>query len=161
MADLNPGDLTEIERALLAILGSGLVPSSVANDPGFRLDYLIAVTVALLRNEAEDTYLAGETEATEGFRRELSDAFYDLAERRIIALGAAPANPLFDLESNIPRLAARDTPVNFDQHPTVFERYLAGRCLDEVLRHPAAYRFIMGKYADSSEVWQRVYKQYT
>ena len=159
---LSPSDLTELERTVLALLGAGLAPSSVANDAGFRLDYLTAVTLALLRNEPRDAYLAPDGAATPALRRDLSDAMYDLADRQVLAFEAAPANPLLNIEGGIDaKIADRSRPVSFDQHPTVFDRYLAGRCLDELLRHPDAYRFVMGMYADSSEVWQRVYKQST
>jgi hypothetical protein len=159
--NLTPSDLNEIERTILAILGAGLVPSSVANDRGFRLDYLAAVTLALLRDQADDAYLTADGDATLQLQSEFTGAIYDLADRGVLALGAAPANPFLNVEGESPAGVDRTGPVNFDQHPAVFDRYLAGRCLDELLRHPGAYRFIMGKYADSSEAWQRVYKQYT
>ncbi len=158
---LNPSNLTDLERVILAILGAGLVPSSVANDPGFRIDYLAAVTAALLRDEPEDAYLSQDGAPAPELVRELSDAIYSLGDRRVLALGAAPANPFINLDGAPPPASDRVIPINFDQHPAVFDRYLAGRCLDELLRHPKVYRFIMDKYADSSEVWQRVYKQYT
>jgi hypothetical protein len=154
-------DLTDIQRALLAVLGSGIAPSSVANDERFRLDYLTAVTLALLRGEPRDIYAGENCVATADFQRQLADAMYDLADRRVLAVGAAPAMPVLSPDGESSPLADRTAPVSYDQHPTVFDRYLAGRCLDEVLRHPDAYRFLMDMYADSSEVWQRVYKQYT
>jgi hypothetical protein len=156
---INPGDLTDVERATLAILGAGLVTSSMAKDPSFRLDYLTAVTLAALRGEPEGAYLAEDGGATAAIQEQLSAALFDLTDRRILMAGPAPVNPLLNVDGGTAFVADRSAVVNFDDFPAEFDRYLAGRCLDEVLRNPEAYHFIMGKYADSSEVWQRLYKQ--
>jgi hypothetical protein len=161
MNNLNPADLTDIERAILAIIAAGLAPSSVAGDRTLRLDYLTAVTVATLRGEEEDALLAPDGQASAAVQQEASIALYDLADRRVISLGSRPVAPLLNVDREPSFAADRNVAVNFDDFPNIFDRYLAGRCLDEVLRNPAAYRFIMGKYADSSEIWQRVYRQGT
>jgi hypothetical protein len=157
--DLNPGDLTDLERAVLAVLGAGLVTSSIAKDPEFRLDYLTAVTVAALRGEAEGAYLTAEGHPTAAIQEQTAAALFDLTDRRVLSVGPVPANPLLNIDGQTTVVVDRSISVNFDDFPAVFDRPLVGRCLDEVLRNPAAYRFIMRKYADSSEVWQRLYKQ--
>jgi hypothetical protein len=156
---LNPGDLTETERVLLALLGAGLAPSSLAHDASFRLDYLSAVTLALVRGQPENAYLTPAGEAIPEVQRELSEAIYDLTDKRVLSAGGPSADPLVNLEGQQAPVADRSTPINFDQHPTVFDRYLAGRCLDELLRNTDVYHFVMAKYADSSEIWQRVARQ--
>ena len=161
VAALNPSDLTELERVTLGVLGAGLAPSSVAHDDSFRLDVLTATSLALLRGLSESAFLAADGTATAAFQRELSDAYYDLDAKRILGLGGPPVDALIMPGAEAERRVDRGPLANFAQHPTVFDRYLAGRCLDELLRNPAVYRYIMGKYAESSEVWQRVYRQYT
>jgi hypothetical protein len=157
---LNSSDLSELERVLLAILGAGLAPAAVANDPSFRLDLLSAETLSRLRGEPASTYLRSQSEVKPDFGVRVSDAIYDLEEKEVLSAGGPSPSGLIDLSGRQQPLVDRTVPINFDQHPTVFDRYLAGRCLDELLRHPDVYRFIMDKYADSSEVWQRVYEQY-
>lgn len=156
---LNSSDLSELERVVLAILGAGLAPAAVANDSSFRLDLLSGETLSRLRGEPTSTYLQSQIEVKPEFRARVSEAIYDLEEKQVLSSGG-PGPGLIDLSGRPQPQADRTNPVNFDQHPTVFDRYLAGRCLDELLRHPEVYRFIMGKYAESSEVWQRVYEQY-
>jgi hypothetical protein len=156
---INPSDLTDLERVLLAVLGAGLAPSSLANDPSFRLDALCGTTLALLRGEPPLRYLMSDHEATPEFRASLSEAIYDLSDRRVL-MSAEPAPSTFvALEGEQPAPTDRSVPVNFDFPPSVFDRYLAGRCLDELLRNADVYRFIMGKYAESSEIWQRIARQ--
>jgi hypothetical protein len=91
----------------------------------------------------------------------LTDVVRHLEVKKILGMGGPP--PEVWLSPGIPAVRApgQDPIANFDQHPTVFDRHLAGRCLDEILRNEAIYRYIMGKYAESSEIWQRVYRQYT
>lgn len=156
---LNPSDLTEIERVLLAVLGAGLTPSAIANDVGFRLDVLSAIALALLRGEPQDRYLASSVTATPELQQALTEAVDDLTERRVLMTSEPPMATFLALEGSPAPLPSRTAPLNFDQHPTVFDRYLAGRCLDELLRHPDVYRFIMARYADSSEIWQRFTRQ--
>jgi hypothetical protein len=156
--NLNPGDLSDLERAVLAILAAGLVSSAIANDGSFRLDYLTAMTLAALRDEAEDANLTPDGAVSAEFQQQVCSALFNLADRRVLSLGSAPAAPLLTVDGPAAFVADRSVAVNFDEFPSVFDRYLAGRCLDEVLRNPDAYRFVMGKYADSSEIWQRLYK---
>lgn len=161
MTALNPADLTELERIALGVLGAGLAPSSVAHDQSLRLDVLTAVSLALLRGLPADAFLNLDGNGTPAFQRELSDAYCDLDEKRILGLGGPPLEPLMMPGAEPVRRPDRRPLANFEQHPTVFDRYLAGRCLDELLRNGEVYQYIMGKYAESSEVWQRVYRQYT
>jgi hypothetical protein len=160
VTELQTSDLSELERVLLALLGAGLAPSSVANDPSFRLDVLSATTLALLRGLPGNAYLTSTGEATAELRAELTSAVYDLADRRVLDVGAPPIDVFPSLESVAAPGYDRSVQINFDQHPAVFDRFLAGRCLDELLRDAGVYTFVMGKYAESSEVWQRVYRQF-
>jgi hypothetical protein len=133
----------------------------VAHDPSFRLDVLTAVSLALLRDLPESTYLETPERATPDFQRRLSDAYYDLDAKRILGVGGSPVQALIMPGTEPQRSIDRGPLANFEQYPTVFDRYLAGRCLDQLLTNTRVYRYIMGKYAESSEVWQRVYRQYT
>jgi len=171
-------DLGELESVALGVIGAGLVPSSVAHDSTFRLDSLTAISLALSRGLPSDAFLSSDGSARPAFQSELAAAYYELDAKRILGLGGPPTNVLLEPgEGEIrrydpPKTPAAATPVtssargpaarlpNFDQYPTVLDRHLAGRCLDKLLKHPDVYTFIMGKYADSSEIWQRVYKQY-
>lgn len=156
-----PEALSELERVTLGVLGAGLAPADLANDPTLRLDYVTAVSLALQRGLSETAYLEpGGGQARRDFQRELTDALYDLEQKGVLGVGGPPPGLMLDGSVQPPVRPARVEVANFDQPPKVFDRYLAGRCLDELLRQPAVYHFVMGKYADSSEVWQRVYKQY-
>jgi hypothetical protein len=157
---LNPGDLEELERAALGILGAGLAPSSVAGDPSFRLDVLIATSFALVQGLAPGSYLEPSGGATAAFQRRLTDAFHVLEDKKILGMGGPPPEVRISPGTGAFRAPGQDPIANFDQHPTVFDRHLAGRCLDEILRNGDVYRYVMGKYAESSEIWQRVYRQY-
>lgn len=163
MTTLNPEDLDELERVLLGVLGAGLVPSSIAGDPSFRYDSLTAVSFAMWQGLPRETYLEpSATRASEAFQRQLSDAVYDLEQRRVLVVSGPSPEMLLDLDASASGGAVharREAMPNFDQEPAIFDRYLAGRCLDEILRNAAVYRFIMDRYADSSEIWQRHYKE--
>lgn len=159
MTTLNPGDLSELERVLLGVLGIGLAPSTLAGDPTLRYDYVTAVSLALWRGLPRDTYLDDGATLARDFQRELTAAVHALTQKRILegegpgsgvvlGLGGEPSMPVVPEEM-----------ADFNSQPRVFDRYLAGRCLDDVLKQPEVYRFIMDKYADSSEVWQRLYQE--
>ena len=161
MTIYNPNELGELERVLLGVLGAGLAPSSVAGDPTLRLDYLTAVSLALLRGLPRETYLKPESaQATEAFQRELTDALYDLEDCKILGVNAPPLDMLLGPEAPPAKRSGHEPIANFDRYPKVFDRYLTGRCVDEILKHPAVYRFIMDKYAESSEVYQQHYQDY-
>jgi hypothetical protein len=153
-------DLSELERVALGVIGAGLVPSSVAGDASFRLDVLTAVCLALSRGLGPNEFLESDGAATAGFQAELATAYDDLDAKRIIGVGGPQADAILRPGEPQIRQTKPAQPPNFDQGPTVFDRFLAGRCLDAILKHPDVYRFIMARYADSSEIWQRVYKQY-
>lgn len=158
MTTYNPNDLNELEQILLGVLGAGLVPSNVAGDASFRLDYLCAVSLALIRAEPRETYLDPDgRKATPALQHDLTDALADLEQKRILSSGGSE---LLLTPDQPPSPAPHQQLANFDQHPKIFDRYLAGRCLDALLRNTAVYRFIMDKYADSSEVYQKNYQQY-
>jgi len=160
MEHLEPAQLSDLERVLLTVLAAGLTPSSLAADPSFRLDVLCARTLALLRGEAPEQYLSTESQATPEFQNELTAAIHRLMDRRILAGDGGDGSAAFlALEGEPAPVAAASGPVDFTTFPAVFDRYLAGRCLDELLRNPDVYRYIMDKYADSTEIWQRVARQ--
>jgi hypothetical protein len=52
VTSLNPGDLDQLERIALGVLGAGLAPSSVAGDASFRLDVLIGTCLELAKGLA-------------------------------------------------------------------------------------------------------------
>jgi hypothetical protein len=159
MEQLEPAQLSELERVLLTVLAAGLAPSSIAGDPSFRLDVLCARTLALLRAEPPEQYLSSENQATPEFQRDLTAGIHGLMDRRILAAGGGDATAFLALEGEPAPVVASAGPVDFTTFPTVFDRYLAGRCLDELLRNTEVYRYIMGKYADSTEIWQRAARQ--
>ncbi len=155
-----PDRLSELERVLLTVLAAGLAPNSLAGDPSFRLDVLCARTLALLRHEPGQRYLAPSgNEATPEFQHQLSTAVHRLMDRRILIANDPGATAYLPLDGEPAPAAPAHGPVDFNVFPAVFERHLAGRCLDELLRDPGVYRFIMDKYADSTEIWQRLARQ--
>ncbi len=51
------------------------------------------------------------------------------------------------------------TLVDLDRPPAIFDRYLSHQCLELLMRNKPVYDFVMGKYAESSEIWQRLREQ--
>jgi hypothetical protein len=151
-------ELNELEKVALGVIGAGLAPSSVAHDRSFRLDTLTAISLALTRGLDRDAFLDVNGDASAAFQSELAGTYDALDRKRILGLGTP--NDALLMPGEAPRSPRDQQLPNFDQYPTVFDRHLAGRCLDELLKQPDVYRFIMGKYAESSEIWQRVYRQY-
>jgi hypothetical protein len=152
-------ELNELEKVALGVIGAGLAPSSLAHDRSFRLDTLTAISLALARGLDRGALLDGNGDAGDAFQSELAATYDALDRKRILGLGGPNDVLLMPGEAPHSPRDQRQLP-NFDQYPTVFDRHLAGRCLDELLKQPDVYRFIMGKYAESSEIWQRVYRQY-
>jgi hypothetical protein len=159
MQTVEPQQLSELERVLLTVLAAGLAPSALAGNPSFRLDVLCARTLALLRREPAQTYLASEAEARPDFQRWLSAAVHSLTDRRILVAGGESSSAYVPIEGEPEPVGLSHELVDFNVFPAVFERHLAGRCLDELLRDPEVYRFIMDKYAESTEIWQRAARQ--
>lgn len=151
-----PADLTPLERAYLGILAMGLAPARLARDPSLRLDYVTAVAAALLDGQSRDHHLAGPgTEVTPEFTRALTDAVLALDAKGIL-FAAAPPPPDIAGDPEFVRAPAPRV-LDFDNHPRIQDRYLAQQCMDAILRHPAAYEFLMAKYQDSGDVWGRLY----
>lgn len=149
-------DLSPLEQAFLGVLALGLPPASLAGDPGLRLDVLTASAVALAEGRSEGHYLAGDATAPE-FEARLSAAVLELDRKGIIALTAPP-------EINVTLVgviadAAGRRHINFDQAPRIFDKYLAHACLEQLLQQPPVHAYLMRKYAESSEVWQRLMHQ--
>jgi len=165
VAVLTIHDLSELELVALGVIGAGLAPSSVAHDSSFRLESLTAISLALSRGLPAAALLTSDGSAGSAFQAELAATYHALDAKRILGLGGPPTGVLLEPgDGEVRQQSVSKTPAarlpNFDQYPVVLDRHLAGRCLDELLKHPDVYTFIMGKYADSSEIWQRVYQQY-
>lgn len=154
---LDSGDLTQLERAYLAVLALGLPPSRLAGDPSLRLDRLTAVTHALLRGEPASAYLRGEGPAcAPDFEERLRQARGSLAEKGAIALDVPPAGMgLIALQSR-DAFPTSQTDPDLDAAPHILDKFLSHRCLEAILRHPEVHAFLMAKYAEISVVWQRL-----
>src|SRR5579875_124270 len=160
---LTVDDLTPIEQTYLGVLALGLVSADQARDPRFRMEYICARTHALRHSEPETTYLGtGACEASPEFRDALRAAILDLDAKRVIGIGAPvelvimPETPAGDAPVS-PGRAAESVDVN--RHPPIFGRYLAQRCMEELLNVPAIYDYLMSLYADSSDIWGALYEQ--
>jgi hypothetical protein len=116
--------------------------------------------LALLHGETDQRYLGSGGQATPQFQAELTAAIHGLTDRHILMAGGAGATAFVGLDGldGAPATPAA-APIDFDSFPALADRYLAGRCLDDLLRNSAAYRYIMDKYAESSEIWQRSARQ--
>jgi hypothetical protein len=153
----SPADLSLIERTYLGVLATGMVPARLANDPWLRLDYVTAVCLALREGQPRDAYLVGEgPEVTAAFATVLTQAVLALDAKRILAAGTPPPDVLGGPELVRPRPPPA---LDFDQHPRIWDRFLAQQCMEELFQHPAVYPFLMDKYQDSGEVWRRLYRQ--
>lgn len=150
-------DLTDLERLYLAVVAVGLVPSKLAGDPQFRVDYITAVCWALSRDEAAESYLNGSgPDCSPEFARDLAGAMRALEEKGVIRIGAPPPGMGLLILDEPTRFATDWSSVDLDTMPQVVDRFLAHECLDALLNHHAVYSFIMDKYAESSEVWQKL-----
>lgn len=150
----NLSDLTPYERTYLGVVAIGLPPHTLVGDPWLRLDYLTAVSQALREGKPATAYLLGEgPEPQPDFLTVVKGAVWSLEEKGVI--GTTPPVVLFAFD--VSRPGPPDfTKIDPNIPPIVFDRYLAHRCLDELLANPAVYQFLMGKYAESSEHWQRL-----
>jgi hypothetical protein len=151
-------DISSLQRVVLGVLALGLPPASLAKDTTLRLDVLAASVTALEEGQAEEHYLdpAGGTVTAE-FDAQLTAAVIDLDKKGIISLGAPPG-------INVAMMGGIGDAdgwrrVNFEQSPRIFDKYLAHECLEALLRQPEVHRYLMRKYGESSEVWQRLMRE--
>jgi len=154
-----PEDLTDLERTYLGVLATGIVPARLAGDPWLRMDYITAVCLALQEGKSQTAYLVGEgPEITPAFRQALTEAALALDAKGIISAGTPLSEQVLSTDPELVR--PRPPPViDFDQHPRIFDRFLAHRCMETLFQHPAVSPFLMGKYQASADVWGRLYRQ--
>ena len=157
LTNLTVADLSPVEQTYLGVLALGMVSAEIARDDRFRMEHVCAVTHALRRNEAEGVYAgADENTASDAFRNELRSALIDLDMKRVIGIG--PPQDLMILKPSVPPEQAYGA-VDINRHPPIFDRYLAQRCMDDLLGQPVVYRYLMGLYAESSAIWGERYEQ--
>lgn len=157
VTSLTVDDLTPIEQTYLGVLSLGLVSADQARDSRFRMEYVCAAAHALRQGMTEDTYLTyGDHEATEQLRDDLRTAMIDLDVKRVIGIG--PPQDLQILKPSVSAVEAYGT-IDINRHPPIFDRFLAQRCMDQLLAVPAAHRFLMALYTDSSDIWGKLYEQ--
>lgn len=155
---LHEGDLTPLQQAFLGVLALGLPPAGLAGDASFRLDVLTASACALQEGRPEAHYLAaGGAAAQDEFEQRLSREVIDLDRKAVISLGAPPG-------INVTMMGGIGDPggwrrVNFEQAPRIFDKHLAHDCLESLLRLPDVHAYLMRKYGDGSEVWQRLMRE--
>ena len=158
---LQRSDLTLLERTYLGVLDTGMVSARLARDPTLRMDYVTAVCLALREGRPPATYLEGDgPEPAAAFLDDLNAAALSLDAKGVISVGGPPADVVVspDLAPDLdrPRTPRR---LDFDQHPRIWDRYLAHACMEELFQDSRVYPFLMGKYQDSGEVWARLYKE--
>ncbi len=157
MSALTVADLTPVECTYLGVLSLGLVSADQAHDDRFRMERVCAVTHALLQGEPETTLLVAAESATPAFRDELRAAMVDLDQKGVIGIG--PPQDLVILRPAAERPGDGYGSVDINRHPPIFDRYLAQRCMDELLANPAVHQFLIALYAESGEVWHTLYQQ--
>ncbi len=154
-----PEDLTDLERTYLGVLATGIVRARLAGDPWLRMDYITAVCLALQEGKPQTAYLEGDgPEITPAFRQALTEAALALDAKGIIAAGTPASEQVLSTDPDVIRPRPPRV-LDFDQHPRIFDRFLAQRCMETLFQHPDVYPFLMGKYQDSAEVWARLYRQ--
>jgi len=154
-------DLTPLQRTYLGVLSLGLVSADQAHDSRFRMEYVTAVTHALMQSKPAGAFTAtrdGDGHwAADALRGDLRAAIVDLDRKGVIGVG-----PPEDFVILKPAVAASDAAygdVELNRHPPIFDRFLAQRCMDELMENPAAHAYLMELYAESADVWGRLYKQ--
>ncbi|HZQ35746.1 MAG TPA: hypothetical protein VFD32_07425 [Dehalococcoidia bacterium] len=158
MTVLSPADLSSLQRTYLGVLALGLVSADQARDPRFRIEYICARCQAMVeRRPADDFADAAEHRATEPFRAELREAIIDLDRKGVIGLG--PPQDLVVLRPSPESREAAYARLDLNYHPPIFDRYLAQRCMDELLSLPEAHTYLMALYADSGDVWHEIYQR--
>ena len=154
---LRPADLSLLERTYLGVLDTGMVSARLAGDPALRMDSVTAVCLALREGKAPETYLVdGGPEPAPAFLDDLAAAAHALDAKGVISIGAPPPDMILSPDLARPTPPAR---LDFDQHPRIWDRYLAHTCMEELFQDSRVYPFLMGKYQDSSEVWSRLYRE--
>lgn len=156
MTALTVADLTPVERTYLGVLSLGLVSADQAHDDRFRMERVCAIVHALRQGLPEAALQDGDGCATPDFREELQTAIVDLDQKGIIGIG--PPQDLVILRPAAERpVGHADVEVN--RHPPIFDRYLAQRCMDELMENETVHRFLIELYAESGEVWHTLYQQ--
>lgn len=156
MTALTVADLSPIARTYLGVLALGLVSADQARDARFRMERICAISHALVQELPETTFLApGGEEATAAFRDGVRVAIIDLDQKGVIGIG--PPQDLLILRPVAVPAAYGDVDVN--RHPPIFDRYLAQRCMDELMAIPRLHDLLMELYAESSDVWRVLYQQ--
>ena len=151
-------ELSALEQAFLGVLALGLPPASLARDPSLKLDVLAATAVALAEGKAEDFYLNQDGEsAADEFGERLSGAAIELDAKKVIALGAPPGINVSLMGGIGDGTGWRR--INFEHAPRIFDKYLAHACLESLLRQPPVHAYLMRKYGDGSEIWQRLMRE--
>ena len=154
---LHAADLSLIERTYLGVLDTGMVPSRLAGDPTLRLDSVTAVCLALREAKPGSAYLEGDgPEPSAAFLQDLTAAVVALDDKGVLSVGMPPPELVLSAETPRPRPAG---PLDFDQRPRIWQRYLAHECMEELFSDSRVYPFLMGKYQDSGDVWSRLYKE--
>lgn len=154
---LRPDDLSPLERTYLGVLDTGMVSSRLAADPSLRLDTVTAICLALRDDQPQHAYLDGDgPEPTAAFIADLTAAVLALDARGILSAGPPPPDMLLS-----PDLARPRPPItlDFDQHPRIWDRYLAHQCMEALFADPRVYPYLMAKYQDSSDVYARLYTE--
>jgi hypothetical protein len=150
-------DLTLLERTYLGVLDTGMVPARLAGDPALRMDCVAAVCFALREGKPPSAYLNGE-EPSKDFTVWLTEAVHSLDRRRVISVAPPPPETVLAPDGlQSPR--TQPAVIDFDQHPRIYDRFLAHECMEELFADPRVYPYLMGKYQDSGEVWARLYRE--
>ncbi|HLZ72397.1 MAG TPA: hypothetical protein VKV26_21035 [Dehalococcoidia bacterium] len=158
MSTLNREDLTAVEQTYLGVLALGLVSADQAHDDRFRTGGICARTQALLEAAPAERYLDGDGQhAAPPFREALREAIIELDRKGIIGLG--PPRDLVVLTPSPESREAAYATLDIDRNPPIFDRYLAQRCMDALLSRPEIHAYLMGLYADSSDVWHELYQR--
>lgn len=154
---LSVNALTPLEQVYLGVLALGLPSSKLAGDEFLRVDYLAAVAYALVRDEAPRSYLQREGPqcATE-FEDDLRLAVRSLAAKDVLALETPPAGMGMIALHDRSALLDQNQEADLAEPAFVLDRFLSQQCLEALLRNREAYSFLMGLYAQTSEVWQRL-----
>jgi hypothetical protein len=154
---LSVEDLSALECTYLGVLSVGLVPFELAKQSRFRMEYVCAVCHARMQALPHEAFLDGEHSAKAGFLDELRRALMGLDQKGIVGVG--PPQDVVLLTPS-PELVARSfMSIDINKHPPIFDRYLAQRCMDLLFAQPTVHEFLLGLYADSSDIWGELYNQ--
>jgi hypothetical protein len=147
-------ELSSLERTYLGVLAVGLPPHKLVGDPWLRLDYLTAVAHAGMEGKPAEAHLQGDgPEPVAEFVSALREAIHGLEQKEVLGTSAPSVVFAFDMAPSGP---ADLSSIDLTATPTIFDTFLAQQCMNVLLGNPQVYAFIMGKYAESSEQWQRL-----